>query len=96
RFLETVLEESLPDGDLQSVLKDGSVLCKALNTVRPGAVSSVGNKPGMFVMMENITRFLDGCRRVLGLPNTDLFETQDLYNGRDMNRVINTILAMER
>ncbi|KAG0186626.1 hypothetical protein DFQ28_007527 [Apophysomyces sp. BC1034] len=43
--------------------------------------------------MDNITRFLQGARQ-LGLKDTQLFETIDLFEAKDMAAVIHTILAL--
>lgn len=38
-------------------------------------------------MMENIGFFLDGCR-TLGMAPTDMFQTVDLYEEKNINQVI--------
>ncbi|KAJ2487359.1 Protein kinase of the Mitotic Exit Network [Coemansia sp. RSA 2320] len=45
--------------------------------------------------MENISNFL-AAARTLGLQSTDLFQTVDLYEGKNMPRVIMTLLTIAR
>ncbi|KAF9135653.1 hypothetical protein BGW39_001533 [Mortierella sp. 14UC] len=45
--------------------------------------------------MENISNFLNAARQ-LGVQSSDLFQTVDLYEGKDMTQVISTILTLER
>ncbi|KAJ2700911.1 Protein kinase of the Mitotic Exit Network [Coemansia sp. IMI 203386] len=45
--------------------------------------------------MENISNFLAAARK-LGLKSTDLFQTVDLYEGKNMPRVIMTLLTIAR
>ncbi|KAF9551809.1 hypothetical protein EC957_004132 [Mortierella hygrophila] len=46
-------------------------------------------------MMENISNFLNAARQ-LGVQSSDLFQTVDLYEGKDMTQVVSTILTLER
>ncbi|KAF9900374.1 hypothetical protein BX616_002607 [Lobosporangium transversale] len=45
--------------------------------------------------MENISNFLNAAKQ-LGVQSSDLFQTVDLYEGKDMNQVVSTILTLER
>src|SRR5438270_555594 len=45
--------------------------------------------------MENISIFLEAARQ-LGLQNSDLFQTVDLYEGKDIAAVTHTILTLAR
>ncbi|KAI8139428.1 kinase-like domain-containing protein [Fennellomyces sp. T-0311] len=45
--------------------------------------------------MANISLFLQGARE-LGLHNSELFQTVDLYEAKDMGAVVNTILSLAR
>ncbi|KAF8936163.1 hypothetical protein BGZ47_009629 [Haplosporangium gracile] len=45
--------------------------------------------------MENISNFLNAARQ-LGVQSSDLFQTVDLYEGKDMTQVVSTILTLER
>lgn len=52
------------------------------------------NPPGVaFRELENITQFLLACKR-LGMPELDLFDTQDLHDGGNIPSVLDTIYAL--
>ncbi|KAI7897540.1 kinase-like domain-containing protein [Cokeromyces recurvatus] len=54
----------------------------------------VGQKKDLsFIQIDNISRFLQGAKQ-LGIPNEQLFQPDDLYNGKDMSSVIHTILTL--
>ncbi|KAL1925772.1 uncharacterized protein VTP21DRAFT_655 [Calcarisporiella thermophila] len=93
-YIETVTGESFPSEDFRESLKDGVLLCKTLNQVLPGEVSYRESKMP-FVQMENIAAFLRGAEK-LGMPKHDLFQTVDLYEGKNMVQVIDTIFSFSR
>ncbi|CDH49786.1 related to ser thr protein kinase [Lichtheimia corymbifera JMRC:FSU:9682] len=78
---------------LSHVLRDGIVLCKLLNILRPGTVRNIGQKDLSFVKMDNIVRFLHGARQ-LGLEESQLFEATDLFEGKNLTPVLYTILVL--
>ncbi|KAI8336975.1 hypothetical protein BC941DRAFT_470705 [Chlamydoabsidia padenii] len=93
-FLEAILGTTLCN-DLHKELQDGVALCRLINCMKPDTVSSIGRKNIPFVKMANISLFLQGAKD-LGLQNSDLFQTVDLYEAKDMTAVINTILTLAR
>ncbi|CAO3697467.1 unnamed protein product [Rhizopus stolonifer] len=58
-------------------------------------VKQIGYKDLSFIKMDNITRFLQGARQ-FGLEKCDLFDTMDLFEARNMEAVMNTILAISK
>jgi len=88
-----------PGTDWQSIhnhLKDGVILCKLINLL-----NTFAGKPkqtfktkatSSFVAMANIENFNTGCKD-FGVPQTALFQTTDLYEGRKapMLNVINCL-----
>ncbi|CAM9553569.1 unnamed protein product [Ectocarpus sp. 4 AP-2014] len=88
-WIEGVTGETFP-GKFWSSLKDGVLLCKVLNSIKPGLVPHVNPSRGTFVELENISSFLSGCRRV-GVPEHSLFDTKDLYEKRDMQVVVHCL-----
>ncbi|ORZ20725.1 kinase-like domain-containing protein [Absidia repens] len=92
-FVHAALDVDLTQGQLHHDLKDGVVLCGLVNNLRPGTIKTVGQKDLSFIKMDNITRFLQGARQ-LGLEDSNLFETIDLFEAKDMPRVIHTILTL--
>ncbi|KKY25074.1 putative calponin homology domain protein [Phaeomoniella chlamydospora] len=95
-WVEEILGEKLPGGDLLEALKDGVALCRLVNLV---AVPGVKYKqsPMPFVQMENISHFLRACQMPpLNLPPHDMFLTVDLYEAKDPAQVIQCIGAFSR
>ncbi|KAI9494322.1 hypothetical protein BDB00DRAFT_311157 [Zychaea mexicana] len=94
-FIESTLRLKLASDDLHKELQDGVMLCKLANSLQPGTITSIGCKNIPFVKMANISLFLQGARE-LGLHNSELFQTVDLYEAKDMGAVVNTILSLAR
>ncbi|KAL2857936.1 hypothetical protein BJY01DRAFT_201552 [Aspergillus pseudoustus] len=95
-WIEEVLRERLPPGDLLDILKDGVTLCRLLNlAVSPGVKFKESSMP--FVQMENISHFLRACQLPpLSLPPHDVFLTVDLYEAKDPAQVLQCISAFSR
>ncbi|CAG8433203.1 515_t:CDS:10 [Ambispora gerdemannii] len=94
-YIEKTLDTQLSGDDLHKVLQDGVVLCSLMNKLEPNTIPQIERKDHPFVKMENISNFLKAARK-FGLHNSDLFETVDLFEGKDMERVVATILAIAR
>ncbi|KAI1903855.1 hypothetical protein AGOR_G00031520 [Albula goreensis] len=79
----------------QNWLKDGCVLSELINSLY------TGNKPikktpssGMaFKQMEKISQFLNAAERY-GVTKTDMFQTVDLWEGKDLAAVQRTLMAL--
>nr|ACN10159.1 Transgelin [Salmo salar]ACN12512.1 Transgelin [Salmo salar] len=79
----------------QNWLKDGCVLGELINSL------SSGNKPirkiqssGMaFKQMEQISQFLNAAEKY-GITKTDMFQTVDLWEGKDLAAVQRTLMAL--
>jgi len=91
-WLETLCGEKF-EGSLQQALKDGTRLCKAINVIKAGMVKNIYTGDAPFKQRENIVAYLNGCKS-LGMSVTDLFVSQDLYEGSNMVIVIDNILAL--
>ncbi len=81
--------------DFQAGLKDGQLLCILVNKIQPGTIRKVETSRMPFKQMENISNFLKACR-VLGVAEHDLFETVDLFEGKDLGVVVTCIHALGR
>ncbi|KAG1179258.1 hypothetical protein G6F70_005879 [Rhizopus microsporus] len=81
-YLNSMLDIQIT-GRLDQELRDGVLLCNLLNKLKPGTVKQIGHKDLSFIKMDNITRFLQGARQ-LGLDKSDLFDTLDLFEARNM------------
>ncbi|KAF7589753.1 hypothetical protein BBP40_003902 [Aspergillus hancockii] len=95
-WIEEVLHERLPAGDLLDALKDGVALCRLVNlAVSPGVKYKQSSMP--FVQMENISHFLRACQiPPLSLPPHDVFLTVDLYEAKDPAQVLQCLVAFSR
>jgi len=93
-WMEKKIGETVPGGFAES-LKSGVVLCKLANHIRPGAVGKIGTGSAPFVQMENISNYLKACE-AMGLKATDLFQTVDLFEAKNMNAVLNNLQALKR
>ncbi|KAJ3041997.1 Muscle-specific protein 20 [Rhizophlyctis rosea] len=94
-WVENVTGEKIEDPSLQEGLKDGVLICKLANIVIPNCSIKVNTSKMPFKQMENINNFLSALTN-LGVPKADQFQTIDLYEGKNMNQVVDTIFALSR
>ena len=66
-----------------------------VNRIKPGTIRRVETSKMPFKQMENISNFLKACR-TLGVAEHDLFETVDLFEGKDLGVVVTCIHALGR
>ena len=59
-WIAEVLSETLEGDTLQEVLKDGQVLCRFVNKIKPGSVKKINKRTLALMQMENIKLFLEG------------------------------------
>ncbi|KAJ8383678.1 hypothetical protein AAFF_G00216490 [Aldrovandia affinis] len=79
----------------QTWLKDGCVLSELINSLC-GASKPIKKiqKSGMaFKQMEQISQFLNAAERY-GITKTDMFQTVDLWEGKDLAAVQRTLMAL--
>ena len=79
----------------QQALKDGVLLCDLMNCIISGSCKPTRSSSMPFHHMENISQFLKAAGD-LGCKKTDLFQTVELYENRDMVQVINSLYAVAR
>jgi hypothetical protein len=91
-WIEEVVGESIGD-DLEAALKDGVILCKLANAIRPGSVKSISTQKIPFMQMQNINAYLSACKS-FGLQKHDLFVTVDLFEGKNINVVVDNIYSL--
>ncbi|XP_008288173.1 transgelin [Stegastes partitus] len=79
----------------QEWLKDGCVLCELINSLYGVNKPLKGiKKSGMaFKQMEQIALFLQAAERY-GVTKTDMFQTVDLFEGKDLAAVQRTLMAL--
>ncbi|XP_043105667.1 rho guanine nucleotide exchange factor 7a isoform X1 [Puntigrus tetrazona] len=82
-----------PDGFLQASLKDGVVLCRLLERLRPGTTDKIYQDPkNDSECLSNITEFLKGC----AVFRVEPFEAGDLFQGHNFSRVLTTLVALNK
>ncbi|XP_026127524.1 rho guanine nucleotide exchange factor 7-like isoform X1 [Carassius auratus] len=82
-----------PDGFLQSSLRDGVVLCRLLERLRPGTTDKIYQDPkNDSECLSNITEFLKGC----AVFRVEPFEAGDLFQGHNFSRVLTTLVVLNK
>ncbi|KAJ3192283.1 hypothetical protein HK101_006783 [Irineochytrium annulatum] len=94
-YIETITGEKFASDDFQESLKSGVLLCKLMNKIRPQEPIKISNFKTPFKQMENIAFFLDRLGK-MGVPTFDKFQTVDLYEGKNIDQVINAIFSLSR
>jgi len=91
-WLET-LTGNKAHGSLQEFLKTGIILCQVLNVIKPNSIPKINSQATPFKERENIANYLQACKS-LGMRDTDVFMTQDLYENANMGVVVDNIHAL--
>jgi len=93
-WMEEKLGKPLGD-DFHKALKSGVKLCRLVNKLKKKTIKKI-NKAGMpFKERENINNFLNGCRK-LSVAEHSIFNTADLFEGKNMGSVLVTLDALRR
>ncbi|XP_019929282.1 calponin-2 isoform X2 [Magallana gigas] len=104
-WFKQLLNEDIGEGSMtvEKNLKDGILLIKLLQKLYDGTPNlppecnniklKYNTSTAPFKQMENIELFLKGAN-AYGVPDNSLFQTVDLYEGRNMAMVIATILQV--
>lgn len=86
--------------DLANTLRDGVLLCQLLNKLQPGCVDlkemSLRPQMSQFLCLKNIRTFLQTCKNVFNLSNSDLFEPNMLFEYGDFRKVLHTLAVLSR
>lgn len=95
-WVEAILGAKFPAGvAYEDVLKDGTVLCRLMNVLVPGAISKINETGGQFKLMENINNFQKALKDY-GVNDIDVFQTVDLYEKKNISQVTDTLFALGR
>ncbi|XP_027020562.1 rho guanine nucleotide exchange factor 7a isoform X3 [Tachysurus fulvidraco] len=82
-----------PAAFLQCALKDGVVLCRLIERLRPGTTEQVFLEPkNDSECLSNIKEFLKGCAAFRVEP----FEAGDLLQGQNFSKVLTTLVALNK
>lgn len=103
RWIESFLNEKIDDNEdreasivqLEHTLHDGVVLAKLAKRIQPDIIQSIisGDVKFKFLRSNNINAFLSVLKQV-GLPAIFWFEFVDLFDGKNMPKVIYCIHAL--
>jgi len=93
KWLEDLLKETFTEENLQEALKSGVRLCNALNLVYPGTIPKVNQKDTVYMQRENLDKYVKACGR-LGFNKSILFDVPDLYDGKNMTKVVENIYEL--
>jgi len=93
-WIEQVIGEKFPV-PYEDALRDGIILCKLMNRLRPGSVARVNVSGGDYKFMDNINQFLQAAT-AYGVPEVDLFQSVDLIAKKNIATVTMTIYALGR
>ncbi|KAI4880066.1 hypothetical protein NFI96_013373 [Prochilodus magdalenae] len=82
--------------NFQSWLIDGTILCRLINSLYPSGMEPIKKIPETkmaFKQMEKISQFLEAVE-AYGVVRGDIFQTVDLWEGKDMAAVQRTLMAL--
>ncbi|XP_022917930.1 myophilin [Onthophagus taurus] len=85
-------------GDMDSfyeVLKDGTLLCRLINSIQAGTIKKINESKMAFKCMENINAFLEAAKN-LGVPTQETFQTVDLWEKQNLNSVVICLQSLGR
>ncbi|XP_012250632.1 muscle-specific protein 20 [Athalia rosae] len=95
-WIESILGKKFPPNEAyEDVLRDGQVLCELMNKVAPGSIPKINTSGGQFKMMENINVFQKALKDY-GVADTDVFQTVDLWEKKDISQVTTTLFSLGR
>jgi hypothetical protein len=66
-----------------------------MNKLMPGCIKKIDTKGGGFALMQNIERFQEAARKY-GVPNSEVFQTVDLWEKKNIPQVTLCIHALGR
>ena len=95
KWIEAVIGEKLPAGPYEDILKDGVVLCKLMNKIAPGSIKKYKTSGPAFMLMENIQTFQTAMKKY-GVPDSEVFQTVDLFEARNIPQVTLSLYALAR
>jgi hypothetical protein len=89
-------EELREDLDLIEQLRDGVILCRLVNCVKPNTIRVIHKQKLHYRMMDNINRFVEVCR-TLGVDENQLFSPLELIRKTDgiQYKVVKCILVLK-
>jgi len=91
-WLGELIGEPLPEEEMFTILKDGVVLCKAMQALKPTKPLKFNKTPKMQMHeIENIGVFLTSCQKEFGFREVQLFRANELNSGSNMKQVMGVL-----
>lgn len=75
------------------MLRDGVILCRVINTLKPGSVGKIQKPWTKDNQRANIQSFLEAARSY-GVPDDKLFSVEDLHEKTGIPNVIKTMIFL--
>jgi hypothetical protein len=91
-WIAQITGDSRGDRSTHAWLKSGQVLCALANKIKPGSVANVNTMATPFKERENIN-FFQKVMRDIGVPESSMFGTDDLYEEKDMGTFLISMAA---
>ncbi|BES93954.1 Calponin family repeat [Nesidiocoris tenuis] len=91
-------EPTNTSGDMDNfyeVLRNGVLLCKLVNIMKPGVIKKINESQMAFKCMENIEKFLVVAKE-MGVPAQETFQTVDLWERQNLNSVVICLQSLGR
>lgn len=92
-WIEAVLNDPIPPKDFDDLLRDGVLLCRVINTLKPGSVAKIQKPWTKDSQRANIQAFLEAAR-AYGVPDEHLFAVEDLHEKTGIPNVIKTMIFL--
>lgn len=87
--------ESEFDSYLQNILKDGSILCRLVNRVKPGTINKIHQgQISEEDRLENFRSFASACQE-LQLEDEEIFSPSDFETEEGFTRLLRTLDCLE-
>jgi len=94
-WIEALIDDCIPPRPFDQVLRDGVLLCRAINVLKPGSVAKIAKPFTKDAYTQNLSAFIKGAES-FGVPSDKLFAPADLVEGENIPKVINCLLTLAR
>lgn len=94
-WIEALLDDCIPPRTFDFVLRDGVLLCRAMNALKSGSVSKIEKPFTKEAYTKNVNSFLQAAES-FGVPSDRLFAAADLVEGENIPKVVNALLTLGR
>ncbi|CAK9296731.1 unnamed protein product [Gordionus sp. m RMFG-2023] len=89
------METSGEKDKFHETLRDGIILCRLANVLKPNSIAKIVEDGSMFHYMANIDAFLK-VAKTLGVADQETFQTTELIEGTNLYGVLCCLLALGR